>query len=292
VKLPWREKSNKELRQRVQELEQELENLREEKKSLEDRYEAEKDRRSKLAAEKQEKDEKLKKMRQRLETEEASAEVEEESGIELKNLEFEEAADLVKALSTLESPRENLVTVKIGEEVRELEDFKGLRNTLDKSVLERLYGMEHSILFHHPVAVDLLLRTRGFLEPGWNLENYFSAVELLDFINSRKTWVVIAAGSTTILEEENGEIFDRTEIKSRVDRKHTQGGYSQSRFERKREEQVDEHLDQVREELPGQYLVVGNRQLASKLEGDYLGGFDDNRPLVDELDKFRAARFD
>ncbi|MFC6725583.1 Vms1/Ankzf1 family peptidyl-tRNA hydrolase, partial [Halobium palmae] len=58
-------------------------------------------------------------------------------------------------------------------------------------------------------------------------------------------------------------------FESDVMNRHSKGGFSQARFERRREDQVDEHLDRCREELeahdPARLIVVGERRAIREL---------------------------
>jgi hypothetical protein len=99
----------------------------------------------------------------------------------------------------------------------------------------------------------------------------------------------VSAGETKILRESCGDFEIVEHVKSRVDRKHSQGGYSQGRFERKREEQIENHLDRVEELLPDGALLMGEKGLCDRLPGRHVGGFDRNRSLKDELYKFSAV---
>lgn len=66
----------------------------------------------------------------------------------------------------------------------------------------------------------------------------------------------------------NEELVDFEGIKSPVKSQHSKGGYSQRRFERLREEQIDTHLDKcksVLNEAPEPRIVVGDRQIIRRL---------------------------
>jgi len=63
---------------------------------------------------------------------------------------------------------------------------------------------------------------------------------------------------------------DFTGFSSRVDKTHSKGGFSQSRFEQQREEQISEHLNDVREELDDlddvdQVILVGEENIVKQL---------------------------
>lgn len=293
MKLPWQDSSRQELKERIEDLRNRLRKAEESRDSWKKRYEAEEERRAGLAREKQEAEKKIKKLEQKLESNSDNPiETEDSSKIEMEALKFEEGLNLLEKLSTVESNEEDMLTVKFLGDVRDLEDFRGLKNVTSQNLLDQLYGLENMVVFHDGSTVSVGLGSRPFFEEGWSLSPSFSTDGLLEFIESNKTWVVISAGRTRILEEDTGEFTVLEEVKSRVDRRHSQGGFSQSRFERKREKQIQEHVEEVEERLEAEeFYVIGNRQMASELGGTYLGGYDSNRELRDELYKFRLARF-
>ncbi|MEF8779073.1 MAG: Vms1/Ankzf1 family peptidyl-tRNA hydrolase [Haloferacaceae archaeon] len=84
---------------------------------------------------------------------------------------------------------------------------------------------------------------------------------------------------------------------------HSKGGFSQGRFERRRDEQIDSHLDAVRETLADhdadaldRVILVGERTVLSRLEGDAdvtaavdVGGRD-REALTDAFREFWTTR--
>lgn len=77
-------------------------------------------------------------------------------------------------------------------------------------------------------------------------------------------------------------------FESDVHRQHSKGGYSQSRFERRRDEQIDDHLDRVREALGDRdderLFVVGERTVL-----DEFAEMADATAAVDATGKPEAA---
>lgn len=68
----------------------------------------------------------------------------------------------------------------------------------------------------------------------------------------------------------DGEIKEFTGFKSRVKNNHSKGGFSQSRFERIRSKQIDEHIEKCREtiksESNGKTIVLGSEEITSRFE--------------------------
>ena len=284
-------------KEKIEELEAEIERLREEIEELEDdkesfrnRFESEKERRSKLSAEKQKAEKELKKLRQKMdnaETEEPEHESQQFSG-DFQDLKLKEAKSIIQKLSKVKSEERDLVTVFSKEKISEIDDFRGLKNTLNSDQLELIDKKTSLTAFLDEELFEVLIGCRPFSQSDWVLDDSFRVERLQQFIEEEKTWIIVSAGDSMIVKEANGRIENRIEVKTRVDRKHTQGGFSQKRFERKREEQLEEHLDALRDKLPdGEKLLVGDRALCKKIDGEYMGGFDDNRSLIDALYGFQ-----
>ncbi len=285
MRLPW---SNQE----EEELKQKLESLKEEKERLENRFKAEKKRRSELSRKKQEAEEKINRLEDRIhgiQADEEEDDVEEPGNLE--EIDFESAYRLLQKLETVESPEEDMVTVFSPKEVHEVEDLKGLKNTANRQQIELLQRHESFVAFLDPDVFELVLKTRPFFDANWELSNGFSTRTLLSFIESKKTWALVSAGETRIFTEKSGEYSEVETLKSRVDRKHSKGGFSQDRFERKREEQVQQHLEQVEEALKERenIYLLGQKDLCKQLPGKHLGGFDPNKSGPEVFYGFRMV---
>ncbi len=284
MKLPWKG-DEEELRGKIEELE-------EEKQELEQRYEAESRRRSELARKKQEAEEELNRLRDRLRSQEESDEKEEEVRQEFHQVSFDRGYRILRKLASLESPERDMVTVYSPGKVSKIDDFQGLKNAVSSHKMEFLAGKETFIGFLDEDFFSAALRTRPFFQPGWSLATSFDLEKVLDFLESEKTWALVSAGETRIYREEAGETEQVERITSRVDSKQSKGGFSQGRFERKREEQLDEHLEDVEEELENRENVylLGERGVCKDLPGEHLGGFDPNRKLRDSLYNFSVTQ--
>ncbi|WP_414836398.1 Vms1/Ankzf1 family peptidyl-tRNA hydrolase [Candidatus Nanohalococcus occultus] len=286
MKLPW---DNSELENELKRLENKIERLEEQKQRAEKRFEAEKERRSELSAEKQEAEKQLKKLRQKLDQANKTS-VEEKDFTETKEkqlLTVEQVKNGLDKLESVKSSENDLLTVYSPGKISEIDRYRDLKNSAAKQTVEGFEGLDSFVGFTDELFFSVLIESRPFFSSEWHSSDGFDTEKLREFIEEEKTWVIAAAGKTRIVKEENGEIEEVEEVKTRVDRKHTQGGFSQGRFERKREEQIENHLKAVKEVLETEDpYVVGERSLAKKLPGKYLGGFDDNLSLVDGLYSF------
>lgn len=86
----------------------------------------------------------------------------------------------------------------------------------------------------------------------------------------RHTFALLRADRFAMGEFEGEERVDFRGFETEVMGKHSKGGFSQSRFERRRDEQIETHLDRCHEALadrsPVPLIVVGDRRMLSKLE--------------------------
>ncbi|MFC6794713.1 Vms1/Ankzf1 family peptidyl-tRNA hydrolase [Halobaculum halobium] len=101
---------------------------------------------------------------------------------------------------------------------------------------------------------------------------------------------------------EGDERVDLETVRTDVMDEHDKGGFSQARYERLREEQIDEHLDECREALSGvpagldRTVLVGERGVVKRLAefADYTAGSDATgkpEPALDEaFAEFWTAR--
>jgi predicted RNase H-like nuclease (RuvC/YqgF family) len=285
------------LNKKLDALRKKLQDFYEKRESYKSRYEAEKDRRSKLSRKNQELEEEINDLENKISdledekdyqgSEETAEELEETEAQILQDKSVEQAKSILEKLESVSSSELDCVTAY--KTSGELPDEKGLKNTLTSKQFSFVTDKE-GIFFLEPEFIQLRLNTRDFFEPEWDTGGKFETEKLRNFIETRKQWAIVSAGETVILREESGEILDREEVTSRVDSKQKKGGFSQGRFERKRDEQIDEHLNQVEEEIADDTLLVGEERLCKNLPGKYLGGFDDSGDTVDSLYGFRLEK--
>lgn len=290
----WLWNSDEEKEDRIKELEGKLEEAREEKEKWENRFKAEKERRSKLSSEKQEAEEKINRLEDRLEglkSGEEKEEVEEIEDTEKKDLSFNEARRVVSKLSSVESSEKDLVTVYHTGDTDDLDDLRGLKNSITG---DQFNGISDPgiYLFDEDEVLDLFISCRPFFDAEWSSSSSFSLDQVSEFVGEDKVWAKVSAGNSKVFRESNGDLELVEHVKDRVNRQHRSGGFSQGRFERKRDEQIEGHLDNLREVLPEeeQVFLVGERDLCMDLPGEYLGGFDPNRSDLDALYGFGYRR--
>lgn len=276
--------------EKIEELENQVEKLKEEKESYKNRFEKSDEKRSELARKKQEAEKKINKLEDKLESVKSEDNIKKTENRRTWSLsELDEVENYISRLSTYSNDRESVVSFykRSGFSETEKEYFDDLSS-------KELGRNESVICFFDSPLISVFLKSRKFFRHRFNVGEEFDFEPIKTFIETNKTWVVLRAGDSMIIEEENGEIISVENIKDRINRQHSKGGFSQKRFERKREEQIEEHLDRVKSKLEDsseeQIFLVGEEELCSKFDYSYLGGFDDNRDLVDALYNFRIKR--
>lgn len=287
MRLPWKKQ------QRIEELQDRIESLEEEKQELEKRFKREKERRSRLASEKQEAQEELNRLKDKIRSlEDDNGEEEEKQELEREELGFDRAYRILEKLASIESPEDDLVTVFSPGKVQEVEDLRGLKNAVNLEQLEFLREARSFVAFLDQDFFQLALKTRPFFSGEWELGDGFEVSPVIDFIEGEKVWALVSAGETRIFREKAGEVEELETVKSRVDRQHGKGGFSQDRFERKRDEQVQQHLEEVEEALEGleNVYLLGERSLCQQLPGEYLGGFDPNASGPEQFYQFQLLK--
>ena len=295
MKLPW---ENTELKEKIERLEASLEEKEEEVQKLENMLEAEKERRKKSAREKQEAEEELNRLKDKLRNlENQETDQSEETGErpKMEKISFERTLSMLEKLDSIESREKDLVTIYSPSKIEDLEDLRGLKNSISNNQFSVIEGLKSFAGFLDQDTGNTVLETRPFFDSRFEVEEFFDARELLEFIRSEKTWVLVSAGNTKIFREESGEFDEIESVKSRVDRDHSKGGFSQGRFERKRDEQIEKHRKQVKEKLQEfdeeNLYLLGTEKMCEELPGKFLGGFDPNRKRPEQFYRFQAIHF-
>lgn len=293
MKLPWKLKDElKEKEEKIEQLEKSIDQLEDEKQSWNERFEAEKERRSKLSRKKQEAEEELNRLRENLKDQGNKVEEsDDEEQKDFRSLEFGDAKNLLQKLDSIDSSERELVTVYCPEEIDNLSDLKSLKNSVDREQYSVLQEEESFVAFIDPELGVFMLKMAPFFSEKFSIGKEFEVEELLEFLESEKSWAMVSAGETAVYSEEGSDLEELEKVKSRVDKEHSKGGFSQGRFERKRDEQIENHLDKTEELLkdyPDAY-VLGDKRFCEDLPGQYLGGFDGNRKKPEQFYRFRFA---
>lgn len=275
-----------ELEEEIEEKENQIEELQDKIESLEGQLESSEEKRKRLARQKQEAEEKLNRLEDKLESSKSEEKTEESKDTEFQRLSFQRAKQLIDKLSSLQN--QELVTIY------SQGDFE-LDNFVEKKVIEEVANYDNFILFTDNGFFDYLIRTRPFFAEDITVDESFDTQQIEEFIWQEKIWVTVSAGEAHIYKEQNGDIEKVEDLKTRIEKKHGKGGFSQGRFERKRDQQIEEFSDLVEEKIGeldnDNIYLVGEKQVCKKIDpGEYLGGFDDNRKTIDALYQFRFKK--
>ncbi|MGQ4555257.1 Vms1/Ankzf1 family peptidyl-tRNA hydrolase [Halobellus sp. GM3] len=232
------------------ELKARIEELEEEKRHLERRAEAEEERRSEAARKRQEAEAEINRLEDRIEGLEERVErlsVDDDADVSFRGtarLGGERRDEILARLSSFETGAEGALTAMVTDDVPDaVSDALGDRAALVRRTAPCLVCVDDAGL----VAVALAPPTppAPFAEWGesFRLErSWFAPVE--------PTWVALVRSDLFALGVYDGESVALVDdIESDVMGAHSKGGFSQARFERRRDQQVDEHLDRAREAI-------------------------------------------
>lgn len=292
MKLPWNQQD------KIQELEGRIETLQEEKAQLEQKlekwkskFEAEEERRSELSRKKQEAEEELKRLRtklEQLEQKEGEEQEETEEKLEFRSLNMKEVKKTLEKIGTIQSGEKELVTVYSPGSVEDLSELTLLKNSVSKEKFSRIKQLDSFAAFIDPELGTFILKATPFFSEKVSVGKSFDTEELTAFIEKEKNWCLVSAGETLLYREENGSYEEVERVKTRVEKEHSKGGFSQGRFERKRNDQIDKHLKKTEKLLKDrEAFILGNKQLCQDLEGKYVGGFDPNMKKPEQFYQFR-----
>ncbi|MWV41309.1 Vms1/Ankzf1 family peptidyl-tRNA hydrolase [Natrialba sp. INN-245] len=291
------------LRERIDELEDENERLRK-------RYEAESDRRAEATTARQDAEERINRLEDRIAQLEGELD---QAGEDDRGLEFRrrdriggtELAGVVDRLSSFRTEPEGALTATLGgdEPVRDLDlDLEGRlgeRIALLEDATPCLYCVDDAGL----VSVALKPPVEPTIEPGWN--DRFSLEREWFLPTERHTLALVRADLFALGVYDGDERVEYRGFESDVKGSHSKGGFSQARFERIRDDQIDDHLERCRKTL-AEYVgepsaeeplyLVGQRGVVetlvdeSGLEPDATAAVDatgdPNSALEDAVDSF------
>ncbi|MDS0473913.1 Vms1/Ankzf1 family peptidyl-tRNA hydrolase [Natrinema sp. 1APR25-10V2] len=235
------------LKERIDELEDENDRLR-------DRYEAESERRAEAATARQDAEERVNRLEDRIAQLEGELERvdEDDAGLAVRRRDHLRGGRLEAVLDRLESFRtgaEGALTVSVGDDGltdatrRELADALGDRTALVDDAAPCLCCVDDAGL----IAVTLEPPVRPDLSATWD-----------DRFTLEREWFqptgchAVALVRTDLFAlgvYEDDERVDYRGFESDVKGSHSKGGFSQARFERIRDGQIDDHLERCREAL-------------------------------------------
>ncbi|USZ67567.1 hypothetical protein NGM10_12620 [Halorussus salilacus] len=265
------------------ELKERIDELEEEKRHLERRAEAEEERRAEAATARQEAEERVNRLEDRIAELEDRVErqQDEDADLDFRGVETvrgDRLAAVLDRLGSVETEPEAALTAMVGAEQRGLPDAVETAFGDHAALVERARpclavtddeGLV-SVALAPPVAPDPFVEWgAGFrLDREWFLPTGEFALAL------------VRSDLFALGTYEGRERLDFEGFESDVKGDHSKGGFSQGRFERRRDAQIDEHVEKCEDALAAvdadRVFVVGERTL--------LGEFDERATATAAVD--------
>ncbi|ARS91357.1 Vms1/Ankzf1 family peptidyl-tRNA hydrolase [Natrarchaeobaculum aegyptiacum] len=244
------------LKDRIAELEEETDRLQ-------SRYEAEKERRAEATTAKQEADRRINRLEDRIAQLEGELERErdDDRGLEYRRrdrLRGRELEAVVDRLASVRTGPEGSFTAVLEDDERVSDLDHSLQDLLD----DRLVLLEDAapclcyVDDAGLLAVALDPPVRPVLEPTW--DDRFVLEREWFLPTDEHLLAVVRADLFAVGVYEDDERLDSRGFESDVKGSHSKGGFSQARFERIRDEQIDAHLERAAEAIAAVRGDVGD----------------------------------
>ena len=232
------------------ELKDRIEELEEEKRHLERRATAEEERRSEAARKRQEAEAEVNRLEDRIEGLEERVERlsgSDDAAVSFRGTETLRGArrdEVLARLDAVTTDAEGALTAMVHDDVPDpVRDALGERAALVRRAAPCLVCVDDAGL----VEVALAPPTPPASFASWG-ESF--RLDRSWFAPTEPTWVAVVRSDRFALGVYDGERVEHVaEIESDVQADHSKGGFSQARFERRRDQQIDDHLDRAREAL-------------------------------------------
>lgn len=255
---------------RIEELETELAAAREREERLEAQLEAEERRRTDAVTARQEAQERVNGLEDRIAQLEGTIDRLEDDEVELsfrgrRTLDRRATTRLLDRLGSFEAPPDGALTAVIEERVPEsVREQFGERSAL----LER--AAPCIAVADEEGVVSAALRPPALPDPTTTWSDRFQ-LERSDFRPTGTfTFALVRSDRFAMGEYRGDERLAFEGVTSDVKGDHSKGGFSQGRFERRREAQIDEHLEDVRDALADRnaerLYLVGDRGALDRLD--------------------------
>jgi peptide subunit release factor 1 (eRF1) len=280
------------------ELKERIEDLEEERDRLEARLEAESERRADAVSAKQAAEERINRLEDRIADLEGRLDAESEDAPDVgfrreETLRGERVEAVLERLRSFEGGPESVLTAYIdGSVPDDLRTLLGDRTPLVSRAAPCLVCADDAGLLaaalRPPVAPDPFCERAATptVDRSWFRPTGRFALALV----RSDTFAV------GVYEDEERVAFEGFESDIKSD--HSKGGFSQSRFERLRDEQIDRHLEKCEDALGGvetdRLYVVGDRRLIGEFDADAIAAVDaTGKPkaaLEDAFEDFWSVR--
>lgn len=258
------------------ELKEQIEELEAEKEQLERQLEAESNRRADAVSERQTAQERANRLEDRVtELEDRVDRLQSQDGLELEfgarfDLRVDRLAEVLDRLRSFETGPESALTAIVDDESdlpgALVETFGSRVPLVRRAVPGVVYADDHSI-------VSVVLRPPIAPEPGVRWDDTFRVEEEWFRPTGRFAFGLVRSDVFALGIYEGTERVSFEGFETDVKSDHSKGGYSQGRFERRRDEQIDSHVDRAIEELRAvgpvdRTILVGEQTVLDDL-GDY-----------------------
>ncbi|WP_434521705.1 Vms1/Ankzf1 family peptidyl-tRNA hydrolase [Halorubrum sp. AS12] len=258
------------------ELKERIEELEEEKRHLERRAEAEEERRSDAVADRQRAEERVNELEHRIESLEERLERAEgtDESVEFRRVSDRSGARLVDALDRFRSVEsddpEGLLTAYVPDAdsvPATVSDWFGDRTELVRRAAPAV------VLADDTGAVSVALTPPIEPEPYDRWSDRFRLPDAWFRPTGRFAFAVVRSDTFAVGTYEGDERVDFDGFTSDVKEAHSKGGFSQGRFERRREGQIDDHLEKANEALAevadaediDRVIAVGERSVLGRV---------------------------
>ena len=251
-------------------LKERIEELEAEKESLLAQLDAEEDRRREAARKRQAAEERVNRLEDRIAELEDRVERAEtsETDVEFRDTATLRGDRLERVLSRLESVEtsaEGALTAMVEDRVPdELRSLLGDRSALVARAAPAL------VLADDERLVSVALRPPLAPDPFLNWGDSFDVDRAWFQPRDRYALALVRADLFAMGTYQGDERVDFTGFESDVRGDHSKGGFSQARFERRRDQQIDDHLDRVRTAIDDAAVetvyVVGEKTLLPEFE--------------------------
>jgi hypothetical protein len=273
-----------ELRTRIQELEEERERLA-------GQLEGERERRREAVRDRQEADERVNRLEDRIAELDDRVErlAENEEAIGFRGVETLSGRRLNAVLDRLESvsaPPDGALTAMVeeGEEPPgALVELLGDRSPLVSRAAPCLVLADDAGLITAALRSPIQPDPFCTWEAGFDLDRAWFAP------TGRFTFALVRSDLFVMAEYDGGDRLSFSKLESDVKGDHSKGGFSQGRFERRRDAQIDAHLDRCRKRLADReserLLLVGQRTLLGEFDATVSAPSDASGDPEDALER-------
>jgi len=279
------------------ELKNRIEELKEEKHHLQRQLDAESDRRADAVSDKQQAEaqinrleDKITELEDKLERTQTADDADTRKPRGTDSVRGERLVEILQRLGSFKTEPEGALTAVVENEElplsREIRSTAGDCGPLVRSAAPTIYYTDDAGL------VSVCLRPPIMPEAFTEWESEFTITDSWFRPTGRLVFGVLRADVFAVGVYEDGERLEYAGFETDVKSDHSKGGFSQGRFERIRNEQIDQHLKKARELLvetrteadPDRTILTGGKSVLSEL-----AALADHTATTDAGGKPRAA---